>query len=238
MIDSIPSLVAFLRRFHRLWLKDFMFDPATDLLRPLPGDAVIDPADIPADLSEGLATIYRELGPLVEMRLMPGGGRRRPFGTQDALVRLSLLKRIGGMIEFAFAHQGNWSCRCRTGELDPAVYSNFDGRWTESQKGFVVVCESLNHFLITFCLREAVFSCRNLGLIGADGLPETLVGGKLEPIWLRGQYVYPKTLNDFFASRDQTVIVMDEGRLWVGSPVRPLSEILVQGVKVQILQGT
>ena len=46
MIASIVDLVDFLKRFHRHWLEDPSLEPSL----------------VQADLPDGLATIYRELG--------------------------------------------------------------------------------------------------------------------------------------------------------------------------------
>ena len=108
MIESIADLVAFLKRFHRHWLDDPSLDPTL----------------IPSDLPDGLATIYRELGALVEIEQNPS-----PFGTQDGLMPLSRLKRVDGMVEFAWENQGNWSARCVAGQSDPPVYSNAADVW-------------------------------------------------------------------------------------------------------------
>jgi hypothetical protein len=76
--------------------------------------------------------------------------------TQDALAPASLLKRVDGMVEFAWENQGNWSARCPIGQPDPPVYSNAADVWNTPERGFVVVCESLNHFLTTLCLQGAM----------------------------------------------------------------------------------
>jgi len=220
MLDSIASLVAFLKRFHRHWLEE----PA------------LDPSLIPADLPDGLATIYRELGGLVEIEQGPENDWRAPFATQDALMPLSRLKRIGGMVEFAWENQGNWSCRCRLGESDPAVYSNAPDLWNEERAGFVVICNSLNQFLIALCLQEAVMSCRNLVTVRGDQEPTQVVAGELLPLWLHGQYMYATPLN-FFVSGDQEVLVMDSDVVWIGSSVRSGKDFVVPGVHFRVLSG-
>src|SRR5262245_54437411 len=140
VIESIVDLVAFLKRFHRHWLDDPSLNPAL----------------IPADLPPGLATIYRELGALVEIEPGPENDWRAPFATQDVLLPVSRLKRVGDLAEFAWENQGNWSARCPVGRSDPPVYSNAADSWDAVRRGFVVVCASLNHFLTTLCLQEAV----------------------------------------------------------------------------------
>ena len=103
------------------WLREFHRD-----LHPSPG---IDPAAIPDDLPYGLSRPYiRELGNLVEMESDAASDCKARFGTQDALVPLSRLKRVGGMIEFAWENQGNWSARCLAGQADPARIHERRGR--------------------------------------------------------------------------------------------------------------
>jgi hypothetical protein len=133
VVTSIADLVAFLRQFHRHWL----------------ADPSLDPSPIPTDLPPGLATLYRELGALIAIGPGPDHDRRLPFAAQDALVSLSQLTRVDGMVEFAWENQGNWSARCPLGQLDPPVYSNAPRLWNLEQRGFVIVCPSLNHFLTT-----------------------------------------------------------------------------------------
>jgi hypothetical protein len=221
MIDTIPSLIAFLRQFHRHWLTD----PA------------LDPSRIPPDLPDGLAAIYRELGALVEIEAGPDNSGRAPFAAQDGLVALSRLKRVGGMAEFAWENQGNWSARCPLRDPEPPVYSNAADAWEIERRGFVVVCASLTHFLTALCLQEAVMSCRNLAAVGTDGGPAGAVVGELRPLWLHGQYVYGGPSHSFFVSLDQEVLVMDHAGLWVGSPVRPVGNLMARGVHCQLLHG-
>ena len=221
MIASIADLVVFLKRFHRHWLDDPSLDPAV----------------IPADLPDGLATVYRELGALVEIEQGPGNGWRAPFATQDALMPVSLLERVDGMVEFAWENQGNWSARCPIGQSDPPVYSNAADVWETERRGFVVVCESLNPFLTTLCLQEAVMSCRNLAAVGTGDGPAATVVRELRPLWLRGRYVFGEPSHDFFVSPEGDVLVMDYAGVWVGSPVWPDVDLIVPGSDCQVLHG-
>ena len=206
MITSITDLVAFLKHFHRHWLDDPSLDPAL----------------VPADLPPGLATIYRELGALVEIDQNPS-----PFATQDGLVAVSRLRRVDGMVEFAWENQGNWSARCLVGEPDPPVYSNAADSWNSSRRGFVVVCDSLNHFLTTLCLQEAVMGCRNLTDLDGDRPADQVLTIPLRPLWLDGYYVTSEPDHQFYVSADQDVLVMEWAGIWVGSPVHTLRGLVV-----------
>ncbi len=214
MIESIADLVAFLKRFHRHWLDD----PS------------LDPAAVPADLPDVLATVYRELGALVEIEQNPS-----PFATQDALMPVSWLKRVDGMVEFAWENQGNWSARCPVGQADPPVYSNAADSWDTVRRGFVVVCESLNHFLTTLCLQEAVMSCRNLVALHADRPPDQVLTIPLQPLWPNAYYVAGEPDHQFFVSPEHDVLVMDWAGVWVGSPLHKVAGLVAQGVKAQVL---
>jgi hypothetical protein len=152
MIKSIEDLTDFLKQFHRSWLV------APELAEH----------ELSMDLPPGLRSIYRELGALVEIGSQAGTVYRPPFGAQDRLLPHSRLKRVDGMLEFAWENQGNWSARCFAGQNDPPVYSNARDVWTTDNLGFAQVCDSLNHFLTTLCLQEAVMSCRFLVTIDAS----------------------------------------------------------------------
>ena len=219
MITSIADLVAFLKHFHRYWLHD----PA------------LDPTLIPTDLPTGLATIYRELGALIEIEQGPENDWGGPFATQDALVPLRRLKRVQGMLEFAWENQGNWSARCPIGPPDPPVYSNAADLWSEARRGFVIVCASLNHFLTTLCLQEAVMGCRNLVALDTDQPPDQVLCVPLRPLWLNGYYVAGEPDHQFFVSPEQDMLVMDWAGIWVGSPVKKLAGLLAPSVRGRVL---
>src|SRR5215475_6697465 len=84
-------------------------------------------------------------------------GGRAPFAAQDTLVPLRDLKRVDGMVEFAWENQGCWSCRTPLELDDPPVYSDA-GDCYYQRPGFLQVCDRLSHFLITLSLQEAAMS--------------------------------------------------------------------------------
>ncbi len=219
MIESIADLVAFLKQFHRHWLND----------------SVLDPAQIPADLPDGLAAVYRDLGALVEIKPGPENGWKAPFATQDALMPLNRLKRVNGMIEFAWENQGNWSARCPLGHLNPPVYSNSPNLWETMPRGFVVVCDSLNHFLTTLCLQEAVMGCSNLVALLTSRPLYQLLTITLQPLWLNGYYVAGEPDHQFFVSAHSDVLVMEWDVVWVGSSRHEVRSLVVQSDDCGIL---
>jgi hypothetical protein len=217
LIASISDLISFLKFFHR----DLRDDPT------------LDPALIPGDLPHGLAMIYRELGALVEVEPGRENEWRAPFAAQDALLPVGHLKRIDGMVEFAWENQGNWSARYPVDLPDPPVYSNAPDLWGTVRRGFVRVCDSLDHFLTTLCLQEAVMGCRNLASLETDQPPDRVLTMPLQPLWLNGHYVSGEPDHQFFVSRERDVLVMDWAGIWVASPVHQVADLVVPGVMVQ-----
>jgi hypothetical protein len=207
MIDSIEDLIAFLKQFHRHWLSD-----------ELP-DMKLDASLIPADLPYGLAQIYKELGALFELEPSRNSNAGRPFATQDCLVSVEGLKCVDGTLEFAWENQGNWSCRCPLSQYDPPVYSNSFDVWSEEQCGYQIVCDSLNHFLTTLCLQEAVMSCRWLEVLHDTTVWECLTR-EILPLWLNGYYVDREPTHSFYEIPNEDVLIMDLGvnGIWIGSP--------------------
>ena len=197
MINGIDDAVEFLREFHRG-------------LHPHPG---IDSAAIPKDLPYGLNRIYHELGNLIEIEPTAANDYTVPFGTQDALMSLSRLKRVNGMIEFAWENQGNWSARCAAGQADPPVYTNAGDGGGSSV--FEVVCDSLNAFLITLCLQEAVMSAPILYFV--HGPVSDAFMPTLPPLWLEGPCAVRDCRADFFCLPKEDLLVMGDGPVWLAS---------------------
>jgi hypothetical protein len=215
---KIDYLILFLKHFHR----DRLPEPS------------LDPAMIPSDLPPGLAMIYRELGALVAIR--GHDHPRPPFGTQDRLLPLAELRYVEGAIEFAQENQHSWVARCSLGQPDPPVYSNPIEISTAATSEFVVVCESLNHFLITLCLQEAVMSCANLAMDATDqhliALPVFL-----QPLWLGGSTVFGESSHNFYWSPEPELLVMDFAGLWVGSPTSSLGDRILKDLDFRRIQG-
>jgi hypothetical protein len=207
MIENIDTAVRFLQRFHRD-------------LHPAPG---LDPELIPEDLPYGLALIYRELGALVEIEPSKANNYKAPFCTQDCLVPLSRLKRVDGLIEFAWENQGNWSARCSIGQSDPPAQTNAgDGAGATE---FEVVCDSLNDFLVTLSLQEAVMSAPVLYNFPTSEAADVFEV-PLRALWLQGPYAVRGFWYDFFEIPGEDAIVMNYGDIWVGARSRTISRFL------------
>ncbi|PSB43180.1 DUF6745 domain-containing protein [Chamaesiphon polymorphus] len=210
MIESIDDLIVFLKHFHRNLLED----PS------------LPPEQIPDDLPEGLAKIYRELGGLIALEQHPG-----PFNAQDTLI---IASPHNGKIVFCFENQGCWAAMCPADRQDPPVYLTECDEYTERDEDFELVCDSLNHFLITLCLQEAVFGSLNLVCVHkADNILDTIIAKeKFQPLWLNGQYAYIYRLQDFYISEDRDMLIMNNG--WVGSQTRQILDIFDPNIDPKI----
>jgi uncharacterized protein (TIGR02996 family) len=206
-ITAIEDLVFYLREFHRSWM------PSPQLKA----------SDIPKHIPPGLALLYRELGGLFECQA--GRSGMRPFAGQDALLSPKSLGLVDGMIEFAWENQGNWSCRFPPGEADPPIYSDFEG----SQ--FRQICPSLNHFLITMCLQEAIFSAPYLIRFDEEDTSQAITV-PCRPLWIAGQYVYEDATRDFYDIPGRDVLILDDplSGLWLASHTDGCRQLIRPGV--------
>jgi uncharacterized protein (TIGR02996 family) len=198
-IMAIEDLVYYLREFHKGWSDS-------------PG---MDPTSLPSDLPAGLALVYRELGALTEIR-----AERPPLAAEDHLVSPNDLRRFGDMVEFAWENSDSWSyfVPVDPGVADPPVYSDaadvFEG---PPERGFQRICDSLNHFLITFCLREALFSSRcRVSFSGRCRLRDAL-DVACRPLWLAGVFSPNDAKNDFYDVPGHDTILMENPSLFLGS---------------------
>lgn len=210
MIASMPDLIRCLSSFH-----------AGLLSTPeLPTSA------IPPDLPDPLAVLYRHLGALVALTQEQGG----PFCGQDILLPTDRLKRVNGMVEFAWENQGNWSCRCPAGPGDPPVFSDAVAYWDPAEVGFARVCDSLQHFLTTLCLQEAVMSAPFVWQVSHSGELKDAFVAVTDPLWLRGRYVHRARSHNFFEASAYDAIVMEHQGLWVGAHTETAARLVRPGI--------
>ncbi len=212
MIANIEDLITFLHEFHAPWGEH----PSL--------------SSLPDDLPRPLTRLYDEFGKLIDME---SSSHRLPFATQDALVSSDRLKHIKGMCEFAWENQGNWSCRFPLGMSDPPVYSDAPDLWESRPKGFVKVCDSLEHFLITLSLQEAVMSCPNLFVPrGHDSL--AIFTSKPIPLWQNGIYIYKEPSHNFFTIHgSRMLIMMEHNGIWMGSHQNDIEPHISEGVALR-----
>jgi hypothetical protein len=219
MIASIDELIDFLKRYHRHW----MDDPALD--------ASLIPSDVPA----GLASIYRELGGLLDVESRHENNYACPFGRQDRLHRIEELVRIDGEVSFLTENQAVWTARFPVGPADPPVLCDADLGFSDPPNGHVVVCDSLNRLLVTYCLHEAVLGSRRVGAIEVEDSIENMIALPVQPLWLDGPYVYGEPYH-FYSSADEQVLFMHMGTTyWVGSHSVDPSEVASPGVEFHVI---
>lgn len=207
-ITAIEDLVYYLREFHKSW----------------PGVPELDAASLPQDLPYGLALIYRELGGLIR-------GGRNPFSAQDSLASPGQIRREGNMLNFAWENQGNWLSWCHAGseDADPPVYQA--GFQRPPRKTRV----SLNHFLTTLCLQEAVMSAPCGASLEKGYRLGEVVGAACRPLWLHGWLASDMPYYNFFDVPGQDLLIMDfEGEwLMLGSHSAASSALLRNRVRLE-----
>jgi hypothetical protein len=212
VIGKIQDLIAYLAEYHK----------------PLKGSPALDPATVPQELPNTLRELYCGLGALIEMEQSEiRSAGRAPFSAQDTLVPLRKLKRVDGMVEFAWENQGCWSCRTPVnGEEDPPVYSDAGDCYYE-RPGFLNVCDKLSHFLITLSLQEAVMSSPVLLAVENDSV-EDAVAPALRPLWLNGKYVFDGPTHNIFDVPGHDILIMRhlEIGIWVASHSKSVFELL------------
>ena len=218
-ITTFDELIEFLQRFH------YLFSEAPH----------IDDGIIPAELPQPLKDLYRELGVIVAIEKSRSNDYRAPFAAQDTILPLSRLKRIDGMVEFAWENQGNWSCRCSLGESDPPVYSDAAESWGEGH-GFEEVCEHLSHFLTTLALQEAVMSCPVLLSAEEETVIEVL-DRQPPALWLNGISVFKEEpSHNFYFEPDCDLLVMEYGGVWLGSHADEFRQLIRKGIQLTTIQ--
>ncbi len=211
-ILNFDDLIAFLKTFHALKFGS-------------PEEFKLDDSRIPSDLPAPLRRLYTDFGALIER--ISG-----PFSTQDRLLPLEKLKRHGDLIEFAWENQGNWSARTLLNASNPPVSVDI-----EVSGQFEPIHESLEHFLTTLCLQEAIMSCEDLICVDTDAL-EAIFQGALEPMWLHAQYVQPGPSHSFYALENGTVLVMwfrEIEMCWIGSSLGTVEHVLLDETPYQVI---
>lgn len=107
-------------------------------------------------------------------------------------------------------------------------------------RAYEIVCHSLNHFLTTLCLRDAVFGARRQAATMGGGALEDTIAGTYVPVWLNGQYVDEDLYSDFFASPDGSVLVKQDSetmfgrRIWLGSQRQSLRNLARPGIRYSV----
>ncbi|RAV20737.1 hypothetical protein [Paenibacillus contaminans] len=142
------------------------------------------------------------------------------FQQQDCLYSVERLKKEQDKVTFLEENQANWTCQVEAGNKDSPVYCDERLLWDDDAEGFIVVNDSLYHFLKSFCLQEVVFGCNHLYSIeGKLENIQMLFDKPIEDVWLNGHYIGPKEegpTHAFYLCGD--VLIMKRfGDYWLGS---------------------
>lgn len=191
-IETFDDFLGFLKSYHAHWMAD-------------PG---LPESSIPANIPDPLAKLYRHLGRLISQQ-----PEHSPFVAQDSLVGPENLELVDGMFTIVGENQGNWSVRCPAGTGNPPVFSDaIDG-----SDGFVEVCDSLEHFLITFCLQEALFSSPVVITREDSDALDGFLTVPVKPLWQDGYYVWAEPTHTFYHNAEKDILIMDYSGLWLGT---------------------
>lgn len=192
--------------------------------------------EIPEDLPKPLKEIYLFAGNWPHPRdnddkCFQSGKQPRIFQEQDCLLGVNNLERKNGMITFLHENQGNWSCEVEENNDKSAVYSNSTALYERSDKESEIICDSIEHFLITFCLQELTFSSKIVGTIEEQSVQD-IVCQVVEPLWLNGYYVQNEPTHSFCICKD--ILIMDVyGDFWCACNDEKALDLLRDKKKVE-----
>jgi len=107
--------------------------------------------------------------------------------------------------------------------------------WDEKATSFQKVCDSLNHFLITLCLQEAVMSAPCLAIAETELRLDMLPVG-FEPLWVRGRYVQIEPSHTFYYHPGADILILDlyyYERWWIASHAARALASELAGVQIR-----
>jgi len=152
------------------------------------------------------------------------------FQQQDCLYSVERLKKDPNNHKLTFLeeNQANWTCQVEVGNDDSAVYCNEHILWDDNAEGYLLVNDSLYHFLKSFCLQEVVFGCKHLYLIeGRIANLQILFDKPIVDVWLNGYYIGCKEegpTHSFYQCED--ILIMERyGDIWLGSNCELLDDL-------------
>jgi hypothetical protein len=205
MIADIRAVIRFLRKYHHRV-----------------GDGSLPEDVVPRNLPRPLRQVYLNFGRWT----MPWS----PLAAQNYLLPVDKLIEEGGSICFLRENQNCWTCWCRPG--DQAVYcdSYETGRGPKCAEE---IHESIEQFLITHCLLEAVMSSPQLVCLHDFKPPEQVVPLSWEEFYMGGRFVYPSRPLDFwFAARPGMLAMRTQLEdLWVATYELDLMSKLSEGTE-------
>ncbi len=203
-IETIDDLITFLKVWHDVGEKDVGLEISEDM------------EWLPASLKK----LYQHFGQWIK-------AGDRAFSTQDSLVFVQTGYEVWGegYLNIMHENQGVWKAFLKRSDCvegkEPLVYIDT----TNSEPDGMVakaLQKDLEHFLISFCLQEALFSAPYLWAVDYP-LPETEFQETVSPIWLDG-FIYPskKPSHDFHITKDDSTLLFGlkggyEPSIWIGS---------------------
>jgi hypothetical protein len=189
VITNATQLIEFLGRYHRSILEREPAKPVT-----WPEFVVPEP--------------LRALHELFGQHIDHSWG---PLSSQDHLAPLHEMRLDGDEVVFLHENQGCWSCTYSLTPPHPVF--RYDDEPTGTRQ-----TDTLEEFLITFALQEAVMS--SPWLLGIHGAPSAeALGIELVDLHRGGRYAYEGENDDFWITPDQQTICMDNAgtALWLAS---------------------
>lgn len=191
--NSIQSLKLFIEKWVGKWL------PKYGMLEN----------EVPDFLPQPLREIYLYAGKWPNPRLDAG---LYLFQGQDILMDVENLERKNGRVFFLMENQSNWTCEVEEYNNESPIYCDAAEIWDENASGHEIVCKSLSHFLVTFCLQELVLSSNYVGTVDNNIKIQEIIKSS-EPLWLNGIYVSKEPTHSFYIY-DNRLIIMDYNGLW------------------------
>ena len=160
-------------------------------------------------------------------------GKHGTLNTQDGLIIHSGKTTYQGKILIVSEYQGCWHCFTETEGEDPPVWTE-DYGWKDDSPRWKLANNSLSQFLVTFCLREALFASTyssrfqgkiedTVSNIGKQGYEVVLLWqGKYLPV---EDYVMPQT--DSFYLIEDSILVRDTwNSSWCGTNYKNADRLL------------
>lgn len=207
MITNGSELLDFLRRYHRTILEAEPAGPVT-----WPSFRVPEP----------LHGLYELFGQHIDEVW-------GPLTSQDHLLPVHKLQESDGEVTFLNENQGVWTC-CYGVEPPHPVF-----RYDDEPKG-VLQADTLEEFLITFALQEAVMSSPWLLAVHGGAAAEDL-GIDLVDLHRQGRFACHGPTHDFWSAPDEDVLCMNTygTGLWLASYSERVLDLRLPEYECQII---
>jgi hypothetical protein len=119
--------------------------------------------------------------------------------------------RSGPYLVFVAENQGVWEVATLAQGDDPPVWVSEDCSHRGPSPIWRLLDKPLSHFLVTFVLQEALFGSE-FGACHEDALSVfTGAGCQCEPVWLDGEFTYPRARHSYFLVDRRILLRRDTG---------------------------